>query len=215
MKYSGRMAALAATMALAVLPEAWGGNTSSPAYVSLDVESAAIWRTAFSSSVTLKWKMPPTATKATLTVSSATRVASMADLVAESYELQLPPATSAKDENVYTLVLDFDNGHSITGQIGVVTSAAAGASATTSVRSAEDGAWNRFRRSAVALVPHGTTGVTVDGAPAVPYLGGAEGWCVFGAYRGAYDFQAVLSDASGETTADLSAIAAGITITLH
>jgi hypothetical protein len=130
MKYSGRMAALAATMALAVSPEAWGGNTSLPAYVSLDAESTAIWRTAFSSTVTLKWKIPPTATKATLTVSSATRVASMADLTVESYVLQLPPATSAKDENVYTLVLDFDNGHSVTGQVGVVTSAAAGASAT-------------------------------------------------------------------------------------
>ena len=30
--------------------------------------------------------------------------------------------------------------------------------------------WNRFRRSAVALVPQGATGVTVDGATAVPYL---------------------------------------------
>ena len=209
------MAVVAVLAALTGFQEVRGGGTSSPAYVSLDVESAAIWRTAFSSTVTLKWKIPPTATKATLTVSSATRVASMADLTVESYVLQLPPATSAKDENVYTLVLDFDNGHSVTGQVGVVTSAAAGASATTSVRSAEDGAWNRFRRSAVALVPHGTTGVTVDGAPAVPYLGGAEGWCVFGAYRHAHDFQTVLSDADGDTAADLSAIAAGITITLH
>ena len=215
MKHCKRITALIALAAVAVMSEVCGNNTSPAAYVSLDNESAAIWRTAFSGTVTLKWKLPPTATKATLTVSSATRMASMTDLTVESYVLQLPPATSAKDENVYTLVLDFDNGHSVTGQIGVVTSAAAGASATTSVRSAEDGAWNRFRRSAVALVPHGTTGVTVDGAPAVPYLGGAEGWCVFGTYRGAHDFQTVLSDASGETTADLSAIAAGITITLH
>ena len=215
MKHCKRITALIALAAVAVMSEVCGNNTSPAAYVSLDNESAAIWRTAFSSTVTLKWKIPPTATKATLTVSSATRVASMADLTVESYVLQLPPATSAKDENVYTLVLDFDNGHSVTGQVGVVTSAAAGASATTSVRSAEDGAWNRFRRSAVALVPHGTTGVTVDGAPAVPYLGGAEGWCVFGAYRHAHDFQTVLSDADGDTAADLSAIAAGITITLH
>ena len=215
MKHCKRITALVALATVAVLAEAMGANTSPASYVSLDNESAAIWRTAFSGTVTLKWKKPPTATKATLTVSSATRVASMADITAESYELQLPPATSAKDENVYTLVLDFDNGQSVTGQVGVVTSSAAGASATTSVRSAESSEWNRFRRSAVALVPHGTTGVTVDAAPAVPYLGGAEGWCVFGAYRGAYDFQAGLSDASGETTADLSAIAAGITITLH
>ena len=215
MKYRKRITELVALAAVAVLAEAWGGNTSPAAYVSLDNESTAIWRTAFSSTVTLKWKMPPTATKATLTVSSATRVASMADLAVESYELQLPPATSAKDENVYTLVLDFNNGLSVTGQVGVVTSSAAGASVTTSVRSAESNEWNRFRRSAVALVPHDAVGVTVDGAAAVPYLGGAEGWCVFGAYRGAYDFQTVLSEADGDTAADLSAIAAGITITLH
>ena len=215
MKHCKRITALVALATVAVLTEARGDNTSPAAYVSLDNESTAIWRTAFSSTVTLKWKKPPTATKATLTVSSATKVASVADLVAESYELQLPPATSAKEENVYTLVLDFDNGLSVTGQLGVVTSSAAGASVTTSVRSAESNEWNRFRRSAVALVPYGAVGVTVDGATAVPYLGGAEGWCVFGAYRGAYDFQTVFSEADGDTAADLSAIAAGITITLH
>ena len=215
MKHCKRITTLVALAAVAVLAEAWGNNTSPASYVSLDNESAAIWRTAFSSTVNLKWKMPPTATKATLTVSSATKVASMADLTCESYALQLPTATSAKDENVYTFVLDFDNGQSVTGQVGVVTSAAAGASATTSVRSAESSEWNRFRRSAVALVPQGATGVTIDGAAAVPYLGGAEGWCVFGAYRSAYDFQTVLSEADGDTAADLSAIAAGVTITLH
>lgn len=209
------MAVLAAMTALTGLSGAIGGNTSPSVYVSLDTDGSAIWRTVFTTPVTLNWKRPPTATTAVLTVTSLSKMASITGLTGESYELELPAASSAKEENVYRLVLDFDDGNSATGCIGVVTSAATGASATAPVKSASDGEWGRFRRSAVALVPCGTTALTLDGTPVDTHLGGAKGWYAFGKYRADRDIEAVLSDAGGDTVVDLYAVGFGTTVNLR
>ena len=103
MKKSRMISAMVATMATAVFAEVWGGNTAPAAYVSLDTESTAIWRTAFADTLTLRWEKPPTATKAELTVSGVAKTVSAwgiyfrhcDDIVTNRVSLRLKPG--AKD----------------------------------------------------------------------------------------------------------------------
>ena len=98
-----------------------------------DPDSTVLWRTLGSPTETIRWDFPEGASKATLTVEGYGYSRVYADLETKEQQLDLPAATSAATENVYTLTLAFDDEAQTvwTARVGLVQGVNGGAASAT------------------------------------------------------------------------------------
>ena len=154
--------------------------------VSLRPETTPFWRTAPSNTVSLDLDMPPLATSATLTVSGLGYSKVYEGIAASPFVLTLPEATSVATENVYDLVLTFDDGTVRAAKLGVVRGVCTNSGSVTArcFPSSVAAGWSQAEPRFVVQVPYGADPVTVDGAPVESGLDGACGWLALKPGRG-------------------------------
>lgn len=179
---------LAAAMATAVLSLSYadGRNvstaTSVPTFIFLRPEVHSFWHTAMGGEVELPVDFPETASSATLTVRGVGYEATYGGIVTNLFTVTLPAASSPKTENVYDLVLSFDDGTVRTARVGVVQGHSVGFEGVARCVLPHDSTtWCKVKYRAVLPIPYGTDSVTVlrDGAEPVVVdtcLDGAQGW---------------------------------------
>ena len=171
---------------------------SNRAVVLLRSDETSFWCTATNSVIAVPVDMPPMATSAILTVRGVKygkeyEISSSGDFI-----VSLPPAVSAKAENVYDMTLAFNDGTVRTAKLGLVQGYAAGSGegAVTRVLAPKgDSKWKGVHRRAVLPIPYGMTSLTVNGVATDTGLGGAQGWYALAI---ASDETAVLSAETGE-----------------
>jgi hypothetical protein len=169
------------TVCLSVVAVAAGTISSKAAYVFVNPERNSFWTTATNTTITVPVDYPEGATTATLTVSGLQYSATYANIPAGDYDVTLPAATSATDENVFTLTLSFDKGGQRIARLGMLAGLDGGSAASARCLSPETAArWPRAVGRAVLPVPYGTTSLTVDGNAVDTGLGGAQGWYALG-----------------------------------
>ena len=135
--------------------------TSEPTFVFLRPETSSFWNTATNSTMTLPIDYPTGATRATLTVNGDKYAKSYANITNDSFDLELPPPTSFEKENVYDLVLTFDDGTVRTAKLGLVQSFAPDSEGITRcLAPAEGSVWNT-RRSGSTPRLHAPSGTYV------------------------------------------------------
>ena len=171
---------------------------SNRAVVLLRPDETSFWRTATNSVIAVPVDMPPMATSAILTVRGVKygkeyEISSSGDFI-----VSLPPAVSAKAENVYDMTLAFNDGTVRTAKLGLVQGYAAGSGegAVTRVLAPKgDTKWKGAHRRTVLPIPYGMTSLTVNGVVTDTGLGGAQGWYALAI---APDQTAVLSAEAGD-----------------
>ena len=157
--------------------------TSEPTFVFLKPETSSFWNTATNSTMTLPIDYPNGATKATLTVSGAGYAAkTYSGLTGSTFELELPVPDSPQAENVYDLILSFDDGTVRTAKLGLIQGLSPDSEGSTRCLAPAEGAvWNTIKRRAVMPIPYGTESFTmsVNGGEwreVSTGLAGAQGW---------------------------------------
>lgn len=171
---------------------------SNRAVVLLRSDETSFWRTATNSVIAVPVDMPPMATSAILTVRGVKygkeyEISSSGDFI-----VSLPPAVSAKAENVYDMTLAFNDGTVRTAKLGLVQGYAAGSGEGASTRVLApkgDAKWKGVHRRAVLPIPYGMTSLTVNGVATDTGLGGAQGWYALAI---APDETSVLSSEAGD-----------------
>ena len=158
-------------------------KTSDPTFIFLCPETSSFWNTATNSTMEVPIDYPYSATKATLSVSGpGYGVHTYANLTANSFTLNLPPPNSPEAENVYDLVLTFDDGTVQRARLGLVQGLSPDAEGVTRcLAPAGSPAWGHVKRRAVMPIPYGTESFTMSINGAAPLavdtgLGGAQGW---------------------------------------
>ena len=149
--------------------------TSDPTTVFLRPERSSFWRTATNSTVELRIDYPDGATKAELIVQGGTFAVRVPDITLGSYLAHFPEPTSPDVEDVYSLVLAFDNGVTNTATLAVVRGSGVAEPVVTSVLP-PDRKWRKVGHNAVLPIPFGTTELAIDGEPIATGLDGAQGW---------------------------------------
>jgi len=175
---------LAATAFAAVAGE--GSPWSEPAFVYLSPKVSSFWHTATNNVLTLPIRYPFGAHSATLSVNGVRYSRTVENLTAKSFDLALPAPTSPDAENVYDLVLTFDNGVVRTAKLGLVQSFAPGTDGKTRCLAPKDDAdWNKAMAlgRAVLPIPQDTTSLTVNGVAVDTGLDGDRGWYALGGLR--------------------------------
>ena len=175
-----KVAALAGAAVLTV--SAPGAKLSSePTFIFLRPETSSFWNTATNSTMTLPIDFPSGATRASLRVTGLGYSALYDNIVADVFELTLPPPDSPKTENVYDLVLTFDDGTERRAKLGLIQGLDSGGRGRTRCLAPANGnLWNGVRKRAVLPIPYGMTSFTVNGVAVDPDLGGAQGWYALG-----------------------------------
>ena len=177
---------------------------SNRAVVLLRPDETSFWRTATNSVIAVPVDMPPLATSATLTVRGVKYEKSYDISAAGDFIVSLPPAVSAKAENVYDMTLAFNDGTVRTAKLGLVQGYAAGSGegAFTRVLAPKgDTRWKGVHRRAVMPIPYGMTSFTVNGVATDTGLGGAQGWYAIAA---APDAAVVLAAEVGDAAIEAS-----------
>ena len=184
---------MASLVGASMLAMASPGNelTTEPTFVFLRPETSSFWNTATNNTMTLPIDFPKGATKATLTVSGVGyETRTYPDLTDTSFDLELPEPDSPQSENVYDLVLTFDDGTVRTAKLGLVQGLSPDAEGTTRCLAPANGRiWEGVKSPrAVLPIPYDTTSftVTVNGETqsADTGLNGAQGWYALGVKPG-------------------------------
>ena len=165
--------------------------TSEPTLVFTRPETSSFWNTATNNVMTVPIDFPSGATTATLTVSGIGYSAMYADIGkgTDSYTFTLPTAVTPQAENVYDLLLAFNDGTERKAKLGLIEGLSPNAEGTTRCLAPADGrVWGRVKDRAVLPIPYGTTSfsVTVNGEQhsADTGLNGAQGWYALGVKPG-------------------------------
>ena len=172
------IACIASALGLNAGTEAGSAST----FIYVDTAESSFWRTATNNIVELSIDYPATATSASLSVAGSYGYSFETNNVAEGrFRLELPSATSPETEDVYDLVISFDDGTVRNARFGVI----AGVSDRPegSARCECDGAsprWGKVRQRAVLPVPFGATALSVGGETVATGLDGAQGWYAYG-----------------------------------
>jgi len=175
--------AMAAGILLPVMVFGADGVRSDATFVFLQPDTSSFWRTVTNSTMTIPIYYPSGATKADLQVEGMEYSKSYLDITADSVEIELPPPTTERTENVYTLTLSFDNDTVQTAQLGSVRGYARNAAGVARcVIPEESASWKKFKYRAVLPVPHGMKdlSLSLNGGEPQPLetgLNGAQGWC--------------------------------------
>ena len=198
---------------VAVVLPAVGSDISDPVRVFTNPDKTFFWRTAMSPSFTLRWDFPEGATSADLSVVGMNSSWSWNNLTETSKALTLPEPSTPRFEDVYWLVLAFDNGVTNTAQIAVVKGT--GTSEASTVCSLY--APNRYLKtcgSTVIPVPYGVTEFAIDGEAVDTGLNGACGWYGWKpSSLGVYTLSLVSPETSVER--DVRVLAGGVIIMCH
>ena len=184
-------AALAATVACG------GGDTSDPVRVFTSPDTTPFWRTATSSSMTLRWEFPEGASSADLTVAGMHSTWSWTGLSTTSQALVLPEPTSPATEDVYWLTLAFDNGVTNKAQVAVVRGVGTNEGSTV-CKTHSGRRYLHTSGSEVLPIPYGATSLSINGEPIETGLDGAMGWYGWNPSGiGSYTLSLVSPDFSG------------------
>ena len=182
-----KVAALAGAAVLTV--SAPGAKLSSePTFVFLRPETSSFWNTATNGTMTLPIDFPSGATRASLRVTGLGYEARYDNVVASEFELTLPTPDSPHTENVYDLVLTFDNGQERRAKLGLIQGLDSGGRGRTRCLAPANGrVWNKVRKRAVLPIPYGMTSFRVNDVEVDPGLGGAQGWYALGQLKNGDD----------------------------
>lgn len=150
--------------------------TSDPTLVFLRPAESSFWRTATNASFTVNIDYPDGAGSAELTVKGMHYAVTVPNVTARQCDLTLPRATSPETEDVFDLILAFDNGATNVASVGVIQGSGVAEPVTTRVLSSATRKWNRAKGSSVLPVTSPTATLSVDGEQ-VPAVGtGWYGW---------------------------------------
>lgn len=176
-----RAALLATASAMCM---AGNAATSDPTPVFLRPAESSFWRTATNASFTVNIDYPEGATSAELTVKGMHYAVTVPNVTARQCDLTLPKATSPETEDVFDLILAFDNGVTNVASVGVIQGSGVAEPVTTRVLPPVPRKWGRAKGSSVLPIPSPTATLTIDGEQ-VPAVGtGWYGWkpTEFGTY---------------------------------
>ena len=185
--------------------------------VYLNSRESLLWHTAPARPFVVRWQRPAGATSATLSVKGAKYSNVYGNLEGEELQIALPPVSSTRDENVYSLTLSFDDAAatSMTAVLGAVTGTGSGGNlVSVPLRSPSAATWPKFSRYAVVHVPHGSTSLTVNGSEIEPALDGSESWRAV-KYSGASEYRLELSGEAGDLSASLSGSGGGFALVVR
>ena len=192
--------ALATALGANVAFAAAVAESASPAFVFLQPEKTALWRTATGNSFSIAIPYPPGVEKtATLSVAGYRYSATYSIVGDSSFVLTLPrPEENRPDkENVYSLVLTFADGSVKTASLGGIAGFDGSSEGTTRcLLSRDDLRWNTVKRSAVLPIPYGTETITVNGTETDTGLAGAAGWFLLAPLTGGTSYNLAIDDAS-------------------
>ena len=174
--------------------------SASPAFVFLQPEKTALWRTGTGNSFSIAIPYPPGVEKsATLSVSGYRYSASYQIEGESSFVLTLPkPDENRPDrENVYSLTLTFADGSVKTASLGGIAGFDGSSEGTTRCfLSKSDPRWGTVKRSAVLPIPYGTENITVNGTETDTGLAGAAGWFLLAPLTGGTSYNLAIDGAS-------------------
>ena len=174
--------------------------SASPAFVFLQPEKMALWRTGTGNSFSIAIPYPPGVEKsATLSVSGYRYSASYQIEGESSFVLTLPkPDENRPDrENVYSLTLTFADGSVKTASLGGIAGFDGSSEGTTRCfLSKSDPRWGTVKRSAVLPIPYGTETITVNGTETDTGLAGAAGWFLLAPLTGGTSYNLAIDGAS-------------------
>lgn len=172
--------AVVAAMAIAV------ATAGSSADVLLLPQSSILWRTAPSGEFELPVILPDGATSATLAVTGSGYRRTYAGLKDGMFVLSLPAASSADCEDVYDLVLTFDDAKAteFRAKLAVVAGMSQGDSASADVRKAASRKWPHVVSKAVLPIPAGTGSLSAGGKETVFAPADTPGWFLLGLQPG-------------------------------
>ena len=166
--------------------------TSQPTLVFTRPETSSFWNTATNNVMTVPIDFPSGATSATLTVSGLkySTVYRNIERGEDSFTFVLPQANSQQTENVYDLLLMFDDGTERRAKLGLVEGLSPDAEGTTRCLAPSNSrVWECVKGGrAVLPIPYGTTSfsVVVNGEQKTTDTGlnGAQGWFALGVKPG-------------------------------
>ena len=179
---SGTLRIFAAGVLLSAVAFGSEGYKSEAAFVFLQPETSSFWHTATNSTMSLPVYYPKGATKATLLVEGIEYSKTYPDITVDSIEIELPPPTNERTENVYTLTLSFDDGSVQTAKLGAVRGYAKDCAGVARCMIPEEAsAWRKFKYRAVLPVPYGMKelSLSLNGGEfqlLETGLDGAQGW---------------------------------------
>ena len=150
------------------------GTSSSPVPVTRCPERSFLYRTAPSGEIALRWVKPHGAESATLTVTGSNYRRTYENLTGDTLRLSLPSSSSAADENVYELVLTFDDTSVLQATLGSIATVGS-SSAVAYALDDSSRKWRRMERPAVLPIPFGVERFVVDGTEADTMPGGYAG----------------------------------------
>lgn len=153
--------------------------TSEPTFVFLRPETSSFWNTATNSTMTVPIDYPNGATRATLEVSGIDYRRVYAGIADDEFTFEVPAPVSPETENVYDLVLTFDDvaRTTRTAKLGLVQGLSPDAEGTTRCLAPSVAkVWKKVRGRTVLPIPYGTTSFMVNGVETDTGLGGAQGW---------------------------------------
>jgi hypothetical protein len=175
-------------------------ESASPAFVFLQPEKTALWRTGTGNSFSIAIPYPPGVEKsATLSVSGYRYSATYPIEGVSSFVLTLPkPEENRPDkENVYSLTLTFSDGSVKTASLGGIAGFDGSSQGTTRCfLSKRDPRWGTVKRSAVLPIPYGTETISVNGTETDTGLDGAAGWFLLAPLSGGTSYNLALDGAS-------------------
>ena len=200
-----------AAMLLASVLTASAGVKSAETFVFLRPETSSFWHTATNNVLELPVEFPQGASSATLTVTGIGYRQTISGITGDTCTLALPAATNAAEENVYSLVLAFDDGTTNSVRLGLVQGLGEDGRGSTRCVAPKDGrAWNFVERKAVLPIPYGMTSFMLDGVETDTGLDGAQGWFAVGPLAPQATQGVALATAAGESySAELVGKAAG------
>ena len=160
--------------------------------------------------MTLPVNKPFGATSARLEVTGVGYHRAYEGITGDSFELTLPEPIPAQAENVYDLVLTFDDGTVETARLGVIHRMCAGTEGVTRCLLTKDSSdWRSVRKCAVLPVPYGTSALSVNGEPVSP----DPGWYAL-KVRGGGEYALSLSVDETDWTASLLGTSPGLLLFL-
>ena len=151
------------------------GTLSSAVPVVRNPEQSFLWHTAPSGTFELRWVKPHGATSATLSVTGAGYSQTYENLTGDSLQLSLPGAASSDGENVYELVLTFDDASVLRTTLGAVSTIGPTSASALAMNDSDRGWWHAVV-PVVLPIPYGVERFTVDGVQQDTGLGGDTGW---------------------------------------
>ena len=188
----------------------FASDTSAAAGVFVDPDASLLWRTAPSGSVTIPIEYPPMASSVDISVKGVKYAASYPGVTAATQALTLPAPAKDSDENVYEVVLGFNDGTTNKCAFALVRSQSANASCPVKLASAAR--WSCISAKKVMVIPAGQS-LAIDDEAVSTGMEGGWGWFACPKLEaGAHEF--VLSG-DGDISRMLEYIMPGVVINLR